>query len=160
MSETKTLIKSMIHSGFQLLGVALIVGVIIGSVSLVITYFDNIIQGVMLVNNSLVPIKHFIQDHIWYFIVGWCFYLIWWFFVWKKIPTHHVDSLVVLRNIIFPPAIAGFIILLCIANMLEGGQTALFYFISALYVLGFFVFLDEINKYIANRRYKLSKKSE
>lgn len=84
MSETKTLIKSMIYSGLQLVGIALIIGVIIGTISLVITYFDNIVDGVMFVNNLLLPIKHFIQEHIWYFIVGWVFYLMWWSFVWKK----------------------------------------------------------------------------
>lgn len=64
------------------------------------------------------------------------------------------------RNITTPPAIIGLIILLCIADMLDGGYSALFYVISILYIPAFFAYLDEINKYIANQRYLLCKGSD
>lgn len=160
MNETKTLIRSMIHSGFQLLVIALIIGIVIGSISLVITYFDNIVQGLNFINSILLPIKHFMQDHIWYFIVGWFFYIIWWCFVWNKIPSHHINSYIVLRNIIFPPSLMGLIIMLGIADMLDGGYSASFYVLSIIYIIVFFGILDEINRYIANKKHKAIKETE
>lgn len=153
-NENKALMKTMFKCGLHLLMFAGALAIIVGIAKVTTFYADNIWSAVLFVNNLFLPSKHFIQENIWYFIGSSGIFLLWLICVFTKTPNEHVKSLAMLIKILLAVYLFLFIFMLCLADMKEGGLSAIL-FISAFALLffGLTIVYDLITN-IANTKLK------
>lgn len=159
-NENNELLKTMFKCGFQLLIVAGVIAIIVGIAKVTNAYSANIWSAVLFVNNLFLPSKHFIQDNIWYFVGTLGVFILWLTCVFVKTPKEHVKSLTILTKILAGFFVCGELILLCVADMNEGGLSLLLYLISLIFIFAIFAFIIDLMNSIADTKLKQIKKQQ
>lgn len=159
-NENNELLKTMFKCGLQLLMVAGVLAIIIGIAKVTNYYSANIWSAVLFVNNLFLPSKHFIQDNIWYFVATLGVFMLWLMCVFAKTPKEHLKSFMILTRILAGVLVCGEILLLCVADMNEGGLSALLFLVSFMFLVAICAFMHDLITQISNTKLKLIKEKQ
>jgi hypothetical protein len=159
-NENNELLKTMLKCGLQLLMFAGVLAIIVVIAKVTSFYAANIWNAVLFVNNLFLPSKHFIQDNIWYFVAPLGVFVLWLMCVFAKTPKEHVKSLIILTKILAGVLVCGEILLLCVADMNEGGLSAVLFLFSFMFLVAICAFMHDLITQIANTKLKLIKENQ
>jgi len=159
-NENNELLKTMFKCGLQLLLFAGVLAIIIGIAKLTSFYAANIWSAILFVNNLFLPSKHFIQDNIWNFVIPLGVFGLWIMCVFAKTPKEHVKSLMLLMKILAGVLVCGEILLLCVADMHEGGLSAVLFLASFMFLVAICGFMHDLITEISNTKLKSIKENQ
>lgn len=159
-NENNALLKTMFKCGLQLLMVAGVLAIIVGIAKVTNYYSANIWSSVLFVNNLFLPSKHFIQDNIWCFVVPLGVFMLWLMCVFVKTPKEHVKSLMTLTKILAGVFVCGEILLLCVADMNEGGLSMFLFLLSFIFLFAICAFMHDLITEISNKILKSIKENQ
>ena len=159
-NENNELLKTMFKCGLQLLLFAGVLAIIVGIAKLTSFYATNIWSAILFVNNLFLPSKHFIQANIWYFVVPLGVFMLWLMCVFAKTPQEHVKSFMILKKILVGVFVCVEIILLCVADMNEGGLSAVLFLVSFMVLVAICGVIHDLSTYISYTKLKSIKENQ